>query len=98
MMGFVSEAIEPDPGSFDPAAMTQGLPSLPTGFVWRGRHLVVATVSRTWRSTKDDRGEAYLDRLWFAFTTSDGAEAVVYFDKHAKRRGERWRLYTIEET
>lgn len=94
-MGFVSETIEPDAGSFDPSALTQGLPSLPTGFTWRGRHLAVATVVRTWRSTRNDRGDDYLDRLWFEFITTDGTAAVVYFDKHAKRRRERWRLYTI---
>ena len=96
-MQFVSEAIAPDAGSFDPASLTQGVPGLPLGFRWRERHLLVAEVLRTWRSTRTDRGEAYLDRLWFECRTADGAVAVVYFDKHAKRPGERWRLYTIDE-
>jgi hypothetical protein len=95
---FVSEAILPEAGSFDTSAMTQGLPSLPAAFAWRGRRLVVGSALREWRSTKDDRGDTYLDRLWFEFCTPEGAVAVVYFDKHAKRRSERWRLYTLDET
>jgi hypothetical protein len=97
VMRFVSEAIEPDGGTFDPTIMSQGLPNLPAGFSWRGRHLIVTSTIRTWRSTREDRGEAYLDRLWFEFLSDDGARAVVYFDKHAKRRADRWRLYTIDE-
>ncbi len=96
-MSFVGEAIEPDAGTFDPSALTQGLPSLPTGFRWRERQLDVASVTRTWRSSKTDRGDAYLDRVWFEFAIAGGGSAVVYFDKHAKRRGDRWRLYTIDE-
>ena len=96
MTRFVSEAIEPDAGSL--IAPTQGLPELPGGFWWRGRLLIVGELIRSWRSTKDDRGDTYLDRLWFDFIAADGARAVVYFDKHAKRRGERWRLYTIEDS
>ena len=96
-MAFVSESLVPDAASFDPAALTQGLPALPTGFTWRKRHLHIAAVLRTWRSTRNDRGDDYLDRLWYELVTTDGATAVVYFDKHAKRRGERWRLYTIDD-
>lgn len=96
-MRFVSEALEAEAGSFDPAELAAGVPGLPTGFRWRARHLHVAAVLRSWRTTREDRGEAYLDRLWFEFTTADGARAVVYFDKHAKRRAERWRLYTISD-
>jgi hypothetical protein len=97
-VSFVGEAIEPEAGSFDPDVLVHGVPGLPTAFTWRGRRLAVEALQRTWRSTRTDRGEAYLDRLWFAFTVAGGGNAVVYFDKHAKRRGERWRLYTIEET
>lgn len=96
-MGFVGEAIEPDVGSFDPAMLATGVPGLPTGFTWRGERLEVAIVVRSWRSTKEDRGDSYLDRLWFEFRTANGACAIVYFDKHAKRAKERWRLYTLDE-
>jgi hypothetical protein len=95
-MSFVGEAIAPEAGSFDPAVLVQGVPGLPTAFTWRHERIVVDAIVRTWRSNKTDRGDAYLDRLWFEFTIAGGGSAVVYFDKHAKRPGERWRLYTIE--
>ena len=96
-MKFVSEAITPDSASFDPSALVHGVPGLPTGFMWRGRHLKVGSVVRTWRSSKADRGDTYLDRLWFECALTDGSRAVVYFDKHAKKRSERWRLYTLAD-
>jgi hypothetical protein len=94
-VGFVSETIEPEGGSFDTAAMERGEPSLPPAFGWRGERIVVGAVRRTWRSTKVDRGDTYLARHWFEFTTPEGRVAIVYFDRHARRGTPRWTLYSF---
>ncbi|HTV73286.1 MAG TPA: DUF6504 family protein [Candidatus Acidoferrales bacterium] len=97
MPRFVSEPIDPVAGAFDPATMSRGEPALPPEFRWRDEHLVVAAVLRVWRSTKLDRGDAYLARHWFEIRTDDGRKAVIYFDRQARGGKHRWWLYTISE-
>ncbi len=91
---FVSKPIEPA-GSFDPEAMSRGEPALPPAFRFEERDYVVGPVLRSWRSTKDDRGETYLKRHWFEFETNGGRRAVVYFDRGARKDQPRWWLYTL---
>jgi hypothetical protein len=85
---FISEPIEP--------AAPSGT-DLPRAFAWRNETLDVRTVRRTWRGTKEDRGDVYLKRHWYEFETADGRIAAVYFDRGAKPGAHRWWLYTIEE-
>ncbi len=94
---FVSEPIEPGGEFVDGAALSRGEPPLPRTFRWRDAELAVEGVVRAWRSTKTDRGDDYLARFWFEFTTRDGRTAVVYFDRKARRETPRWWLYTISE-
>ena len=94
---FVGEAIEPAGEALVAGTMGQGEPGLPAAFLWRERTLTVAALVRVWRSTKEDRGDFYLAKHWFAFDTTDGVRAEVYFERHAKRLEKRWYLYTIEE-
>lgn len=54
-------------------------------------------VLRRWRSTKSDRGDAYLKRHWFELETDNGAKLEVYFDREARRGTPQWWLYTIDE-
>jgi len=96
-MSFISEAIVPVADAFDPRAISAGEPSLPPAFTWRGRSLEIADVRRTWRGLKDDRGEMYLKRHYFEVSLTDGAVAVVYFMRQAKRGAPRWFLYTLDE-
>ncbi|MBV9103204.1 MAG: cytoplasmic protein [Candidatus Eremiobacteraeota bacterium] len=93
-MRFVSEPIEPGK-ELAVAALDSGEPPLPRRFRWREREIVIATVKRTWRSNKVDRGDAYLARHWFEIATTDGETAVIYFDRKARRGAPRWWLYTI---
>jgi hypothetical protein len=96
MPGFISQAIQPAGDGFaTPGA--NGEPPLPAAFRWRDRELIVGAVVRAWRSTKDDRGDTYLKRHWFEFETPEGAKAVVYFERQAKRSAPRWWLFTLEE-
>jgi hypothetical protein len=92
---FVSEPIEPGATYVESAALSTGEPPLPERFRWRGEELAVRRVVRTWRSTKIDRGDAYLARHWFEVETGDGRTAVVYFDRKARPGTARWWLYTI---
>ena len=96
MRRFVSAPIRPDGDELaTPAA--GGEPPLPAAFDWQGRTLRVASIVRTWRSTKDDRGDVYLKRHWFEILTPEGARAQLYFDRGARRGAARWWLYTIDE-
>lgn len=83
-----------------PAANPTGSnePALPGEFDWNGEALVVKTLLKQWRGTKEDRGEAYLKRHWFEFETEDGRVATVYFDREARRSRPHWWLYTITST
>ncbi|HEX3368065.1 MAG TPA: DUF6504 family protein [Candidatus Cybelea sp.] len=72
-------------------------PPVPRLFRWRERTLEVASVLRTWRSTKTDRGDVYLKRHWFELQTATGAKLEVYFDREARRGAPQWWLYAIDE-
>jgi hypothetical protein len=74
-----------------------GEPPVPRAFVWDDRTLRISAVLRTWRSTKTDRGDAYLKRHWFELETEDGATIEVYYDREARRGAPQWWLYTIED-
>ena len=91
---FVSKPIQPA-GAFDTAVMSRGEASLPDAFEFEGERFAVATLLRSWRSTKDDRGDTYLKRHWFEFESDGGRRLVVYFDRGARRGEPRWWLYTI---
>lgn len=57
----------------------------------------IATVLRSWRTTKGDRGDNYLKRHWFELQAAGGAKLEVYFDREARRGTAQWWLYTIDE-
>jgi Family of unknown function (DUF6504) len=94
IVAFVGKAIVPE-GALDTAVLAQGEPSLPPAFAYDGARLEVRELRRSWRSTKDDRGDTYVKKHWFEFATSDGRIAVVYFDRGARKGAPRWWLYTL---
>ena len=93
-MGFVGKAIVPE-GALEIATLSHGEPSLPPAFTFDGERIDVRELRRTWRGTKDDRGDTYLKKHWFEFETADGRVAVVYFDRGARKNAPRWWLYTL---
>ena len=94
-MRFVSKPIAPEGAAFDVDTMSHGEPSLPPAFRFGDELLTIGELRKTWRSTKTDRGDVYLKRHWFEFSTTDGRIAVVYFDRGARRGQPRWFLYTL---
>jgi hypothetical protein len=97
---FVSEPIEPHPGSFEATAMARGEPGLPGAFTWRGAEYVVAQVVDTWRSYGREQGgtEVYLRKHWYRIATTAGEIMTLYFDRQPRRgrapaKG-RWTLYS----
>lgn len=95
---FVSEAVVPQAGSFDAAAMSRGEPGLPRVFTWRGRRLEVAQVLSTWKTSTRERGELYLRRHWFEARVTTGERVTLYCERQAKNRKApkaRWWLYKI---
>jgi hypothetical protein len=95
MRRFVSEPIEPTQGGFATPA-TGSEPPLPRAFAWAGRELVVKTILRVWRTSKNDRGDDYLKRHWYEVETEDGARAQLYYDREVRRGQSHWWLFTIE--
>jgi hypothetical protein len=93
-MGFVGKPLVPE-GALEVAALSHGEPSLPPAFILDDERLEVRALRRTWRSTKEDRGDVYLKKHWFEFETTDGRIAVVYFDRGARKGAPRWWLYTL---
>jgi len=79
-------------------ALSQGEPLLPRRFRWRNEELTIAEVTSTRRSTKDDRGDEYLAKHWYEVRLADGRDALIYFDRKAKRGVPRWWLYSIRST
>lgn len=96
MRRFVSRPLEPTGEGFVTAA-SGNEPPVPAAFLWEDRILSIESVLRAWRSTKTDRGDAYLKRHWFELETETGAKLEVYFDREARRGASRWWLYTIDE-
>ena len=94
---FVSESIVPGGELYDTGAFSRGEPPLPASFEWRAKTLHVRSLLRTWRGTKDDRGDTYLHRHYFEFETTGGAVAVAYFERQARRGKPRWYLFTLDE-
>jgi hypothetical protein len=72
-------------------------PPVPRAFRWRERTLRIAAVLRSWRSTKTDRGDAYLKRHWFELQTAEGDKLEVYYDRESRRGVPQWWLYTIDQ-
>ncbi len=91
---FVSEAIEPDIDSMDPARVARGEPDAPRAFSWRGARYEAVHVIRTWRTYKTDRGERYVDRHWFELRLRAGETARIYCLRRP-RSTERWFLFSL---
>ena len=96
MRKFVSRPLVPVGDGFLTAG-SGSEPPVPRAFEWDGRELVIAAVIRTWRSTKTDRGDAYVKRHWFELRTAEGPTIEVYFDRQSRRGASQWWLYTIDE-
>jgi hypothetical protein len=96
MRRFVGRPIAPTGVDFVTAANGRE-PPVPRAFLWNERTLTIAAVLRTWRSTKTDRGDAYLKRHWFELETDDGGRIEIYYDRESRRSQARWWLYAIEE-
>ena len=99
---FVSEAIEPVPGTADNAAMVRGEPGLPGRFTWRDHEYEIAGVCEVWKESgpcRSGSAEQYLRKHWFKIETTEGQTMTLYFERQARSRRQnkaRWWLYTIE--
>jgi hypothetical protein len=97
MRKFVGRPLQPAGEGFATAA-SGSEPPVPRAFRWGDRTIMIAAVLRQWRSTKTDRGDAYLKRHWFELRTDDGATVEVYFDRQSRRGAPQWWLYAIDES
>jgi hypothetical protein len=94
MRSFVGQPIAPaGDGFITPASGSE--PPVPRTFRWNDRTFDVSAVLRSWRSTKTDRGDAYLKRHWFELETTSGERLEVYFDRESRRGAPRWWLYSL---
>jgi len=96
MRRFISRPIHPQGDRFvTPSA--NGEPPLPAVFRWDEGTIEVRAIRRWWRTTKTDRGDAYLKRFWFELETAAGEVVEIYFDRDAKRGQPHWWLYTVDK-
>jgi hypothetical protein len=95
---FVSESIQPAAGTANAGAMSRGEPGLPHAFTWRGRRYDVGQIEQTWKTSTVDRGNPYLRRHWFRFSTTSGERMTIYCLRQVKDRqhgDRRWWLYSF---
>lgn len=102
---FISEPIEPEPGSFSTELMARGLAALPGAFTWRGRRYEVVECLDHFKETSTEgasaQGDRYLRRQVFIVRLDTGQQAKLYVLRQArsggsaKRRKQRWFLYSI---
>ena len=98
---FISEPIQPVPGTFDTRAMAAGEPGLPARFTWRGSEYSIDRVLEKWKETSRCRSgadEQYVRKHWFKIRTTGGHEMKIYFDRQPRTTREptrRWWLYTV---
>jgi hypothetical protein len=95
----VLEAVTPEPGSFDAAAMARGVPGVPRRFAWRGRTYVVAAVLGGRRETENYSGtprDTYAKRHVVRVRTESGEVMVLSATRGTPGRAPRWILREIE--
>ena len=102
---FISEPIDPEPGSFSTELMARGLAALPGAFTWRGRRYEVVECLDHFKETSNEggsaQGERYLRRQVFHVRLDTGEMAKLYVQRQppagASRRAakRRWYLYSI---
>lgn len=102
---FVSEPIEPEAGTFDPAVMSSGLASLPASFLWRDRRYRIVDCLRHAKQSGTEGhkagGERYLRRQVFTVVLDTGQTAEIYVERQSRGRTtraakQRWYLYSID--
>ncbi len=92
---FISEAVDPDPASFDCEGTAPGEPAWPRRFAWRGQSYEIAEVLRTWRTTSAGpytTGDVYLRRHYAEVRTTCGELLRLYGERGG--RAARWFLHS----
>ena len=102
---FISEPIEPEPGSFSTELMARGLAALPGAFTWRGRRYEVVECLDHFKESAPEGGKAggerYLRRQVFIVGLDTGQRAKLYIQRQAPRGAsgrvakQWWYLYSI---
>lgn len=94
MRRFISAPLTPIGDGFITAA-DGSTPPIPSVFGWKEGEFHIIAVLRSWRSTKNDRGDTYLKRHWFELQTAEGPKVEIYYDREARKGSTHWWLYTI---
>jgi len=95
---FISEPVQPAPGSFDTAAMARGEPGLPARFTWRETEYRVVEVLRQWKTTgpcSSGSSERYVRRHWFTVRTDPAAAMTLYCDRQSRSRKPKARWWLL---
>lgn len=97
---FISEPLTPVRGTANRQEAAIGVPGLPRQFTWRSTTYTVAEVLLTWKASSPEGGtagnEIYLRRHYWKLRTTDGTVMTVYCLRQARRKQNRWWVYTVE--
>ncbi|MFA5205046.1 MAG: DUF6504 family protein [Lentisphaeria bacterium] len=100
---FISEAVVPEPGTFDTGRMAAGEPGLPGAFAWRGRRFEVAELLRCWKEAGPCRmgsSEQYVRKHWYEVRTATGETLTLYFERQPRGKAQakkRWWLFSLAD-
>lgn len=99
----ISEAVTPDAGTFDAAAMARGEPGLPSGFTWRGQRFAIVELLETWKQSEawdhTAGGQRYYRKRFYRVRIDSGQIMTIYALRQTKpgeNPRKRWWLYSIE--
>ncbi len=93
---FVSEPITINSISVSPRSRSQGAPSCPRRFTWRGQeHNVIAILETAKQLRAHDSKETYVRSHSFRVRTDTNLEMVLRCDRQV--RGNPWRVFTVRQ-
>ena len=93
---FVSEPIIIDSSSVSLLPLSQGAPSCPTRFTWRGQEHHVTAIIETGKQLRAyDSKETYVRSHSFRIRTDTNLEMVLRCDRQL--RGNPWRVFTVRQ-
>ena len=95
---FIGADLKPVIATCDTLRMAAGEPGLPREFIWRDQTITIVAVLRSWHETSrcsHGSSEQYVGKHWYEVETVAHGRLKIYFDRHGRLKGSRWRLFSM---